>query len=200
MSSAFFAQDCKDLTFRMLGGPELNFMAENAQSQSAGVRTGFTFGFDMNIPINCKAGVVTGINYNNYGFQAWQYSDSSHVIRSTAHLVEIPIGLRFYTLENYNLISYFFTLSYINAINVADTYSILTERNNYQVSDNEFKNVNDIYSPGLMGEIGIKNKFNQLNAISFSIYTKALYLNMFNENITNRYFNLAFGARLGYYF
>lgn len=196
------AQECGSTQVRIFAGPEFNGVLSGQDKVMRGMRIGFGAGLDVSKFMSCNVAFLTGLNYNYAPFEMWTNKDSEgyQYQMNRSHMLEIPLGIKYMTDQNSKSTSYYFGLSYLNALSISSDMRKTKEEKPTAFDLKYVEGTYMLYNPGLKIELGLMNKFDGDNAFTVSLFFKSILHNYFSGTESDKLTTFGTGFNVGYIF
>jgi len=196
------AQECGSTQFRIFAGPEFNGVLSGQDKVMRGMRIGFGAGLDVSKFLSCNVAFATGLNYNYAPFEMWTNKDAEgyQYQMNRSHVLEIPLGIKYMTDQNSKSTSYYFGLSYINALALSSEMKKTKEEKPTAFDLKYVEGTYMLYNPGAKIELGLMNKFDGDNAFTVSMFFKSIFHNYFSGTESDKLTTFGTGLNVGYVF
>jgi hypothetical protein len=145
---------------------------------------------------------MTGLNYNYAPFEMWVNKDAEgyQYQMNRSHMMEIPLGIKYLTDQNSKSTSYYFSLSYINALALSSDMKKTKEEKPTAFDLKYVEGTYMLYNPGAKIELGLINKFDGDNAFTVSMFFKSIFHNYFSGTESDKLTTFGTGFNVGYVF
>lgn len=196
------AQECGNTQVRVFAGPEFNGVLSGQDKVMRGMRIGFGAGVDVSKFLSCNVAFMTGLNYNYAPFEMWVNKDAEgyQYQMNRSHMMEIPLGIKYLTGQNSKSTSYYFSLSYINALALSSDMKKTKEEKPTAFDLKYVEGTYMLYNPGAKIELGLINKFDGDNAFTVSMFFKSIFHNYFSGTELDKLTTFGTGFNVGYVF